>query len=407
MSVIHSLIMSVFKKFPQVVLNQQRTSKDAHDLEDRSVQFEVVLNDGNETVCDDGDVNLYAHRIFRLSPELFDTEMLFDPFEEEFHLPSVSVEQCDILGGKIKIVGVINKRSSKVFGVVNNSPKFGRVVVEVPLSCKPDSLVEKHAVQPIEDILSHKHLVFGLTFLPYDKESTARMDEEKPCEVEIAPVKHIAGRRLIGDVVHEFRVVHNGVGDSVEDGNFGDDVELCMDSDAGLGAPEMRPKGKRHTKVNGGGVNRIKPSMQFEFLCDASFLRKGHHKKSVCFENTRVSKHIRFGEHVPVGRRFAKTKMIGSFSMCSGYVCEFPECSASQQLPENECEQVVPVGKGPFLGPVETLQHNSSELPLRQKAHDLSENILSNVHPYSIIDTDAKLQISNHGQYISILNNCA
>ena len=61
----------------------------------------------------------------------------------------------------------------------------------------------------------------------------------------------------------------------------------------------------------------------------------------------------------------------------------------------------------PFPGFVRILQHNSSELPLRQKAHDLSENTLSNVHSCSIFDTDAKMQFSNHGQYIPTLNNCA
>lgn len=59
------------------------------------------------------------------------------------------------------------------------------------------------------------------------------------------------------------------------------------------------------------------------------------------------------------------------------------------------------------LGFVGILQHNSSELPLRQKTHDLSENILSYVHPCSIFDTDTKMQISNQGQYILTLNNCA
>ena len=407
LSIIHVLFLPMFEKFSQVVFDQKGASKDAHDLEDGSVQFEVVFDDGNETIGDDGDVNLYAHGIFGLAPEPFDAEMLLDPLEEKLHLPAVAVKQCDVLGIEIEVVGVVNERTSEVSGIINDPPDLRRIVVEIAFASEPDGLVKEHAVLAIKKALARKHLIFRLSLLPYDEESTAQMDEEKSCKVEIAPVKHITGRRLIGDVVHEFRVVDNGVGNSVEDRDFGGDVNLCMNPDAGLCASEVRPEEERHAEVDGSGVNRIKASMQFEILGDASFLRKGNHKKSVFFENTRVTKHVRFGEHVPVGGSFAETKMIGPFSMRSGYVGEFSEGSAPKQLPEYEREKVVPVGERPFLGFVEILQHNSSELPLWQKTHNLSENILSNVHPCYIFGTDTKMQISNHGQYISTLNNCA
>ena len=405
--VIHFLFLSVFEKFPQIVFDQKGASKDAQDLEDGSVQFEVVLDDGNETVRDDGDMNLYAHGIFGLAPESFDTEMLLDPFEEKLHLPAVAVKQSDVLSREIEVVGVVNERTSEVSGIVNDSPNWRRIVVEIAFAGETDGLIKKHAILPIKKVLARKHLIFRLPLLPYDEECTAQMDGEKPCKVEISPVKHIAGRRLIGDAVQEFSVVYNGVGNSVENRDFGGDVDLCMYPDAGLCASEVRPKEERHAKVNGGGVNRIKTPMQFEFLGKAPFLCTGYHEESIFLEYTRVAEHIRFGEHVPVGGSFAEAKMIGSFSMSGGYVGEFSECSASQQLPEHEREQMVPMGKRPSLGFVGILQHNSSELPLRQKTHNLSENILSNVHLCSIFDTDAKMQNSNHGQHISILNNCA
>lgn len=157
---------------------------------------------------------------------------------------------------------------------------------------------------------------------------------------------------------------------------------------------------KQHAEINGGGVNRIEPSIQFKLLGDTTFLYRRHNEGSVFLKDTWIAEHVSFGEHVPVGGIFAETKMIGVFSMCSSYIGEFPECSVSKQLPEHEREQMIPMGERPFLGFVGILQHNSSELPLRQETHYLSENILSNVHSCSIFDTDAKMQISNHEQYI-------
>src|SRR5690606_26044060 len=72
-----------------VILYQKRISKDTHDLNNRSVQFEVVFKNSDETVRDDGDMYLYPDCIFRYSPKGFDTKMLLNPFEKQFDLPSV------------------------------------------------------------------------------------------------------------------------------------------------------------------------------------------------------------------------------------------------------------------------------------------------------------------------------
>ena len=405
--VIQRFFLPSLEELVQLVLDQQGASKNAHDFEDWPFQLEVVLNDCDEAVSDDCDVDLYAHRIFRLSPELFDTEMLFDPFEEEFHLPAVSVEQCDILGGKVKIVGVINKRSSKVCGVVNDSPKFGRIVVEVSLSCKPDRLVEKRVVQSIEDVLSHKHLVFGLTLLPYDEERAAGMDREQAGEVKVAPVEDITGQGFVNDDIHELGVMHFGRSDSIENRNLRDDVNLCVNFDAGLCAAKACPKEKRHAEVNGGGVNGEETPMKLELFGDAPFLRKRDHIVSEFLEDTRVTEHIRLGKRVPANRGFTKTEVIATFSMGGDYIGESPESVAAYQLTEHEHKQVVPVREAPSLCLVEIPQDYSPELPLWQKTHNLCEDILPYMHFCADFGSAAKMQISNPGQCVYCLSICA
>ena len=51
----------------------------------------VVLDDSHKTVCTDGRVDLDAYCVFSGALEFLDFQMLLQPFEEEFHLPSVLV----------------------------------------------------------------------------------------------------------------------------------------------------------------------------------------------------------------------------------------------------------------------------------------------------------------------------
>ncbi len=80
--IIISIIFNRSQEFLNGILDQQGVSKDAHDFNDRPVQFEVVFNNGDETVRDDGHMYLYSNSILRFSPKGFDTQMLLNPLEK-------------------------------------------------------------------------------------------------------------------------------------------------------------------------------------------------------------------------------------------------------------------------------------------------------------------------------------
>ncbi len=71
-----------FEQFVDVISNEQGVSQNAHDLDNRPSDFMLVLNDSDETVCNDGNMDLYAYGIFTLTPKCLNSEMLLDPFEQ-------------------------------------------------------------------------------------------------------------------------------------------------------------------------------------------------------------------------------------------------------------------------------------------------------------------------------------
>lgn len=70
------------EQFLDVVFDKEETTKNTHDLKHWSIEFEVMLYDGHETICNDGNMYLDSYGIFSCSPKGFDPKMLLNPFEQ-------------------------------------------------------------------------------------------------------------------------------------------------------------------------------------------------------------------------------------------------------------------------------------------------------------------------------------
>ena len=364
MTVISSIISSSSEEFRQVVFDQQGASEYAQYLSHRPAKLEVVLDNCNEAVCDDGDVNLYPDSILGITPERLDLEMLLDPFEEKFHLPAVSVKQGNVLACEIEVVGVVDERLPKVGSVVDNSSDCSWVIPSISVTGETDCLVKQDVVFSIDSLVSVDNLEIWMPFLADDEESPTEMYGEKSCEVEISPVKNVYSIGFIPNTVHEFGVMHVGIGDAIEYRYLCCDVNLSVDFDAGLGTAEACPTKDGHAEVDCSGIDSVEASVKFKLLGDSSSLSKRHHIESEFLEDSRLTEHIGFREGVPDNGCRTKSEIERPFSMSSCYICKFPEASAAYELPEHEHKQVVPMGETPSLGPVRVLRDNPPELPL-------------------------------------------
>ena len=401
------LILRRDEKLHDVILGEQGTTQDPHDLHDGAAKFEVVFDDSDETVCDDGNMNLDAYRIVALSPERLDLEVLLDPFEEQLDLPPIFVKEGDVLGCEIEVVRVVSERAVQVWGIVDDTPDFAWVLFLVLLLRKDNSLVAQDVVRSVKNVFASNDFIFRTLLLTDDEEGSRHGNLVKSGEVKVASIKDIACQRLVCEPVHGIDIMHVGIGDAVEYGDLRNDIHLSMDLDARLRASELRPGKERHAEVDGRGVHGIESAVQLKLFGNPSLLRKEHHVEGKLLKDAVVPEVVSLGKRTLVNGRLSESEMKRLLSMSGCYVCEFSQPSATHELSEHKDEKLAPVRRSPIPCPVARLGHKAFEIPLRQKTGDLSENVLSEMHIYTKFDLAAKVRISKVRQGFRNLLYCA
>lgn len=369
------VIRLIVEQTSHIIRCQNGVSEYAHDLNNRPVDIETAFDNGDEAVCDDGDMNLNSDGILVVTPEPFDSEMLLNPFEEQLDLPAVTVKKCDVLCIKVKVVCVVYEGTPKVIGIIDNSSDCRGIVALVPLSRESDCLVKKDIVRAVKRQIPINDFEFRLPFLPDDKKRSEKIDCEESGKIEVTPVEHIAGVGLIFNPVHGLAVMDVCIGDAVKNRYLSDDVDLRVDLDSGFCAPEFCPSEHRHAQVDGRGVNSIEFSMKLEILDDSPSLCNGNHEKGELLKDSRVSDPVGIGDGTSGNNICAETKMESLVPVGSDDVDKFPEAAASGKLPEHEQEKVIPVREFPAICTVVILVKYPPELSLRKETDNLGENI--------------------------------
>ena len=83
-----------FEKVSDKSLVAQYSTQHSEDIECRSSKLAVVLDNGHEAVYDDCNIYLFSHSVLAGSPKGEHAKMLFYPPEEQFNLPSFSIQLC-------------------------------------------------------------------------------------------------------------------------------------------------------------------------------------------------------------------------------------------------------------------------------------------------------------------------
>lgn len=225
--------------------------------------MKFFLNNGDEHVGGHGAPDLRLDRVLAVAKKLLDAQVLFDPFEKQFHLPAAFVQRSDGQGWQGRVVGqedqslfgcwVLEPDTAQVFGVV-----FGNVV---PVQC--DGLIADDAAAPVHLGRVNApgvHVAFGAGY----KEGSRLMHLKQASKVQVASVHDVERPWLQDQDVQHIDLVRLAIADVDEGGNRAPEVQQGVQLDGCLGFAKRRPVEQAQAQIDGGGIQCVDRVLEIE-----------------------------------------------------------------------------------------------------------------------------------------------
>ena len=388
-------ILDSFRAFEKVSdggLVGQDSAQNLEDIERSSSKLAVVLDDGHEALCDDCNIYLYSRSVLAGSPKGEHTKMLFYPPEEQFHLPSLFVEHCNILSLDRKVICKECERPLQFRSIVNYPPQLRWVLGLCQLTSQSYDLIKQHIVIPIQQFISGHNIILEMSLRSDDKHRTDALDSIQSSRVIVAFVKDIERIRFVRYLIHCIHIMKLRLGNVDVCRNLSDHIKQGVHLDSALGFAEVCLLEQTHTKIYRRRIERVELAIENERPCDSLALVKINHMVGKLLKYLVISVGVSIRQIAQLYVTATETKMVAltldGVNDCRNFSKTITACELSEHLDK----ELIPTGE--MLHPLITFVsfYNAIKDSFRNKTYELAEYVFSCIHTCPILMSAANMR---------------
>ena len=362
------------------------------------VQAELLLDDCYQDIAADGDPDLCPHSVLGSAVEAFYAQVLLDPLEEQFHLPSAPVQGANGQRRQRKLVGQEHQVLAGLGIAIADAAQVAGVVLGGIEAVKADGLVADKPRVAIHRRRVHAPCIEVLLGAR-DEESSGLIQRVEPLEVQVTPIHDVEGTGLDEQKVQYIDVVHLAVRDMDECGDRSPQIEQRVQLHGRFGGAKRRPREHRQAQIDGRSIEGIHGIGQFhaEALVDVERTGLDDQPLSQLEVDAPVARFVGISQRRASDRR-ADAHVVKLAGLSRQTHFDIAQAFAVGQLREGHDAKLLGATKAarPVIAAV-TIDDPMEGLP-RQEVHDLREQRLAEVHGDSGVEkpgTLAQTAISN------------
>jgi len=305
--------------------------------------------------------------------------MLFDPFEEQFDLPTTAIKIGNALRRQIEVVGQKDQRLALGILELYASDCRWEMLLRIKAGQRTQLIADDagRAVCRLGVASREAQIRFGACH----KETACLVQAMQPSEVEITAIHDVERTSLGNDLVENVHVVQLAVADVDEAGNVAAQVEQRMQLDRRLGRSKRSPWKYRQAQVDRGRIQCV------------DRLREIDSKRFVHIKRTRYSDQAlrEVGVDAPVANRICIGQRVARHRAAKAHVVELGGLAAQTGFDVAQALSIGQLGERHAQELVETREvfdlvlsvvafDTSAESGQRQVRHHLRKNKFARVH---------------------------
>src|SRR4030095_10578101 len=163
---------------------------------------------------------------------------LFDPFEEQFDLPTLLVKRGNDGGGQCKIVRQEYEPLSSLRIATTNTPQMLRIVPPGIEPVERDALIGADARRFVDGMRINA-VILHVAFSARDEKTSSLRQRTQSSKINIAAIHHVNGPSFRHDQIQRQRIAHFTVRNVDEARNGATQIKQRMQLDRCLGRTKM------------------------------------------------------------------------------------------------------------------------------------------------------------------------
>ena len=244
----------------------------AQNLQDTAQTFVDpvdLIETANHEIGANRNPNLGVDRVLAGAIKHLDSEVLFDPLEEEFDLPSVFVDGGDSQCRQLEIV--CQERETLLVHLVkiSNASDQLRVTLLPFRTAQADALIAPQS----GGLVYRSRLVDGklrISFTADHEGGTGDCYAEEPQKIKVTTIENIDTPSLEIHLIKEVNIMHTSLCKAYEYRDRAGQIDLRMQFNCRFGSLEIRPREHREAEVYGGGIDGVNDLVEIQAVGIAS-----------------------------------------------------------------------------------------------------------------------------------------
>lgn len=318
--------------------------------------------------------------------------MLFYPPEEQFNLPSLFVEHCNVLSLDCKVIRKECERPLQSRSIVNYPPLLRWVLGLCQLASQSYGLIKQHIVVPIQQFISSHDFVHEMILRSDDKHGTDALNSIQSGKVIVAFVEDIERIRLVRYLIHYIHIMKLRLCNVIVGRNLSDHIKQGVHPDSALGFAEVCPLEQTHAEIYRRRIERVEHAIENEWPCDSLALGKIDHMVGKLLKYLVISVDVSIRQIAQLYVTTTKTEMV-ALTLDGVNDCQyFSKTVTASELSEHHDKELIPTGE--MLHPFITYMsfYNAIKDSFRKKTDELTEYVFACIHACPILRSAANLQ---------------